>query len=136
MGVQILFSRVSTYQRQVLAFLYPWYTNTKHNGSKDNINSFEQTITWVLIFFCQYFMHIFTLYIYIYIYTRNFEDLSGRRPLSTNYQISFKRWYKYYISLLSSLKASLFPQRKSTNINVSNKPFMHNHRKCDIHTMH
>ena len=40
------FSRVSTHHWPILTLVYSWYTNSEHNGKKQEINLFVDTKTW------------------------------------------------------------------------------------------
>ena len=43
-----MFTRVPIHQGSILALVYPWSTNTEHNGMKDKINTFVYTRTLVI----------------------------------------------------------------------------------------
>ena len=45
-----IFSWVLTHQRSIIRLVYPWYTNTEHNKSKDKINSFTHRLGQVKLF--------------------------------------------------------------------------------------
>ena len=50
LGCKELFSQVSSHEGPILASVYPWYTDTEHNGRKDKMNSFTQTRKFNLLY--------------------------------------------------------------------------------------